>query len=64
MRFKTKPFIGFEIDQTISSGFKFVAKSESNFTIKRLTYIPALPIVKKTLVSWSMSKSFSAAFDA
>ena len=40
MRFKIKPFIGFEIDQTISW--------ENNFTIQRLTYSTTWPIPKKT----------------
>ena len=62
MRFKTKPFIGFEIDQTI--GFKSVAKLETNFTIQRLTYISWLPIEKWTLFAQSISKSLLAAFDA
>ena len=47
MRFKTKPFIGFKIDQTISCGCKSIAKWETNFTVKRLTYTALLPIVNK-----------------
>ena len=62
MRFKTKPFIGFKIDQTI--GFKSVAKWETNCTIQRLTYTVRSPIDKRTLFEQSISKSLFAAFDA
>ena len=66
MRFKTKPFIGFKIDQTISCDCKSVAKWETNFTIKRLTYTALLPIDNKRrpLLAKSISRSLFAAFDA